>query len=64
VAAIPPARADATSIDVPGLLDQAQSDLKRYETLGRQDSIALQQVADRQFLVQQDKGTVAVRPWR
>jgi multidrug efflux pump subunit AcrA (membrane-fusion protein) len=43
-----------------GLLDQAQSDLKRYETLGRQDSIALQQVADQKFLVTQDKGTVAV----
>jgi multidrug efflux system membrane fusion protein len=43
-----------------GLLDQAQSDLKRYETLGRQDSIALQQVADQEFLVTQDKGTVAV----
>jgi membrane fusion protein, multidrug efflux system len=41
-----------------GLLDQAQSDLARYEKLGKQDSIALQQVADQQFLVEQDKGTV------
>jgi membrane fusion protein, multidrug efflux system len=41
-----------------GLLEQAQSDLVRYETLGRQDSIALQQVADQKFLVQQDKGLV------
>jgi membrane fusion protein, multidrug efflux system len=42
-----------------GLLKQAQSDLQRFETLGRQDSIALQQVADQEFLVEQDKGTVA-----
>jgi membrane fusion protein, multidrug efflux system len=41
-----------------GLLEQAQSDLTRYETLGRQDSIALQQVVDQKFLVQQDKGLV------
>jgi membrane fusion protein, multidrug efflux system len=41
-----------------GLLDQAQSDLTRFETLGRQDSIAQQQVADQRFLVQQDKGLV------
>jgi membrane fusion protein, multidrug efflux system len=41
-----------------GLLEQAQSDLIRYEQLGRQDSIALQQVADQKFLVQQDKGLV------
>jgi multidrug efflux system membrane fusion protein len=41
-----------------GLLKQAQSDLQRFQTLGRQDSIALQQVADQEFLVEQDKGTV------
>ena len=41
-----------------GLLDQAQSDLVRFETLGRQDSIAMQQVTDQKFLVQQDKGLV------
>jgi membrane fusion protein, multidrug efflux system len=41
-----------------GLVEQAQSDLTRYETLGRQDSIAMQQVADQKFLVQQDKGLV------
>jgi membrane fusion protein, multidrug efflux system len=41
-----------------GLLEQAQSDLVRFETLGRQDSIAMQQVADQKFLVQQDKGLV------
>ena len=33
---------------------QAQSDLARFQTLSRQDSIALQQVADQQFLVAQD----------
>jgi multidrug efflux system membrane fusion protein len=40
------------------LLKQAQSDLQRYQTLGRQDSIAVQQVADQEFVVEQDKGTV------
>jgi membrane fusion protein, multidrug efflux system len=32
---------------------QAQSDLERYQKLGREDSIALQQIADQQFLVAQ-----------
>ncbi|MGO9422095.1 efflux RND transporter periplasmic adaptor subunit [Roseiarcus sp.] len=41
-----------------GLLEQAQSDLARYELLGKQDSIAMQQVADQKFLVEQDKGLV------
>jgi multidrug efflux system membrane fusion protein len=41
-----------------GLLDQAESDLQRFVVLGRQDSIAQQQVADQRFLVQQDKGLV------
>jgi membrane fusion protein, multidrug efflux system len=41
-----------------GLLDQAESDLQRFIVLGRQDSIAMQQVADQKFLVQQDKGLV------
>ena len=41
-----------------GLLDQAKADLKRYITLGRQDSIAQQQVSDQQYLVQQYTGTV------
>jgi membrane fusion protein, multidrug efflux system len=43
-----------------GLLDQAQADLKRFTTLGRQDSIAQQQVEDQRFLVQQYQGTVKV----
>lgn len=45
---------------------QAQSDVERYQKLGREDSIALQQVADQQFLVAQyaaameiDKGLIA-----
>ena len=42
-----------------GLLNQARSDLSRYIVLARQKSIALQQVTDQQFLVQQDEGTVA-----
>jgi multidrug efflux system membrane fusion protein len=41
------------------LLAQAQSDLVRYQTLSKQDSIAFQQVADQQFLVEQDKGAIA-----
>jgi multidrug efflux system membrane fusion protein len=41
-----------------GLLEQAQSDLKRYQTLGRQDSIAQQQLEDQRYLVAQYTGTV------
>ena len=41
-----------------GLLTQAQHDLVRYETLAKQNSIALQQAEDQQFLVQQYQGTV------
>jgi membrane fusion protein, multidrug efflux system len=41
-----------------GLLAQAKSDLQRYMLLGRQDSIAQQQVSDQRFLVQQYTGTV------
>src|SRR5271168_4961065 len=33
---------------------QAESDLARYQALGREDSIAMQQVADQKFLVAQD----------
>ncbi len=42
-----------------GLLAQAKSDLIRYQTLNRQDSISKQQVDDQVFLVQQYTGTVA-----
>src|ERR1700733_13203079 len=41
-----------------GLLAQAQSDLKRFQTLGRQDSIAQQQLDDQKYLVEQDIGIV------
>jgi membrane fusion protein, multidrug efflux system len=41
-----------------GLLAQAQTNLKRFQTLGRQDSIAQQQVDDQRYLVQQTTGTV------
>ena len=43
-----------------GLLQQAQTDLKRYQTLGRQDSIAQQQVDDQASWSQQYTGTVQV----
>jgi multidrug efflux system membrane fusion protein len=42
-----------------GLLAQAKSDLARYQTLTRQDSISKQQADDQVFLVQQYTGTVA-----
>ncbi len=41
-----------------GLLDQARSDLARFERLKAQNSIAEQQVSDQEFLVQQYMGTV------
>ena len=40
------------------LLGQAQTDLKRYQTLARQDSIAKQQADDQVFLVAQYQGSV------
>jgi multidrug efflux system membrane fusion protein len=41
-----------------GLLSQAQMDLKRYQTLAQQNSIARQQSEDQVFIVQQYEGTV------
>ena len=41
-------------------LQQARSDLTRYEVLERQNSIAVQTVADQRFLVAQDAATVQV----
>ncbi|HTV38254.1 MAG TPA: efflux RND transporter periplasmic adaptor subunit [Xanthobacteraceae bacterium] len=41
-----------------GLLSQAQMDLKRYQTLVAQNSIAKQQAEDQVFIVQQYEGTV------
>jgi multidrug efflux system membrane fusion protein len=41
-----------------GLLAQAQMDLKRYQTLAQQNSIARQQSEDQVFVVQQYEGSV------
>jgi len=43
-----------------GLLAEAQMDLKRYQTLEQQKSIAGQQAQDQVYVVQQDQGTVAL----
>jgi membrane fusion protein, multidrug efflux system len=43
-----------------GLLAQAQTDLKRYQTLLQQNSIARQQTEDQVFIVQQYEGSVKV----
>jgi multidrug efflux system membrane fusion protein len=51
-------QAQGTLAHDQGLLAQAQADLKRYLTLGRQDSIAQQQLDDQRYLVQQYTGTV------
>jgi len=42
------------------VLGEAQVDLTRYQTLAKQQSIALQQAQDQEFVVQQDKATVGV----
>jgi multidrug efflux system membrane fusion protein len=51
-------QAQGTLAKDQGLLAQAQADLKRFQTLGRQDSIAQQQLDDQKYLVQQDIGIV------
>ena len=51
-------QAQGTLAHDQGLLAQAQADLKRFQTLGRQDSIAQQQLDDQRYLVQQITGTV------
>jgi membrane fusion protein, multidrug efflux system len=51
-------QAQGTLAHDQGLLEQAKADLKRYQTLGRQDSIAQQQLEDQRYLVQQYTGTV------
>jgi multidrug efflux system membrane fusion protein len=51
-------QAQGTLVHDSGLLGQAKSDLARFLILGRQNSIAQQQVADQQYLVRQDEGTV------
>lgn len=40
-------------------LDQAENDLKRYQSLAKQDSISNQQVSDQTYLVEQDKAAIA-----
>ena len=42
------------------VLGEAQVDLTRYQTLAKQQSIALQQAQDQEFVVEQDKATVGV----
>jgi membrane fusion protein, multidrug efflux system len=48
------AQAQAQLAKDTALHAQAESDLARYQTLGRENSIAVQQVADQTFLVAQD----------
>jgi multidrug efflux system membrane fusion protein len=42
------------------VLSEAQVDLVRYQTLAKENSIAKQQAQDQAFVVDQDKGTVAL----
>ncbi len=51
-------QAEAALLKSQALLDQARSDLTRYEQLHAQDSIAEQTVIDQRFLVKQDEGQV------
>jgi len=51
-------QAEGTLAHDTGLLAQARSDLARYITLSKKNSIAQQTVTDQEFLVQQDQGTV------
>jgi membrane fusion protein, multidrug efflux system len=51
-------QAQGTLAHDQGLLEQAKTNLKRFQTLGRQDSIAQQQLDDQKYLVAQYTGTV------
>ena len=53
------AQAAATLLKDQAQLDGAQTDLEKYESLLKQDSIAVQQVTDQRTMVAQLKGTVA-----
>jgi len=53
------AQAQGNVVRDQAILAQAETDLKRYQQLNRQDSIARQQVEDQGYIVQQDRGTVA-----
>ncbi len=52
-------QANATLLKDQSQLDGAKTDLDKYETLLKQDSIAMQQVTDQRTTVAQLKGTVA-----
>jgi multidrug efflux system membrane fusion protein len=52
------AQAQGQLVRDTGVLEQARSDLARFLILGRQDSIAQQTVADQEYLVRQNEGTV------
>jgi multidrug efflux system membrane fusion protein len=52
------AQAQAQLAKDSSLLDQAQANLTRYQTLEKQDSIARQQVEDQAFVVAQEKAAV------
>jgi len=51
-------QAQGTLAHDTGLLNQAKSDLARYQALDRVNAIAKQTVTDQEFLVQQDQGLV------
>src|SRR5580698_3141164 len=51
-------QAQGTLAHDQALLEQAQNNLKRFQTLARQDSIAQQQADDQKFLVAQTQGSV------
>ncbi len=53
-------QARAQSAHDEAVLEQAQRNLARYQTLGKTDSIAQQQIDDQTYLVEQDKSTVAL----
>ncbi len=51
-------QAEATLQRDQGILDEAKTNLARYQKLVKQDSIARQQADDQVYVVQQDEGTV------
>jgi multidrug efflux system membrane fusion protein len=53
------AQAQAQLAKDTALHAQAEADYARYQTLGKQDSIATQQIDDQKFLVAQDKAAMA-----
>jgi multidrug efflux system membrane fusion protein len=53
-------QAQGTLAKDQALLQQAQTDLKRYQTLAKQDSISQQQADDQRFLVAQYQGAVQI----